>query len=106
MVYIKCRNSDPIFTMYVSQIPSLTYELTNLYYTELLRVLDLSICVGSSRREIVRERGREVEIPKVGRDGKYKSSCICPVYAISISTYLTYVSYHTLYVILRSATQM
>lgn len=44
MVYIKCRNSDPIFTryMYVLQIPSLTYEFTNFYYTELLRVLDLS----------------------------------------------------------------
>lgn len=30
MVYIKCRNSDPIFTRYLSQIPSLnlrTYEL-------------------------------------------------------------------------------
>lgn len=60
---IKCRNSDPIFTRYVSQIPSLTYELTKFYYTELLRVLDLSICVGSSRRE--GEREREVEIPKV-----------------------------------------
>lgn len=68
-LYIKCRNSDPIFTrdMYVLQIPSLTYELTNFYYTELLRVLDLSICIGSSRRAIGRERERERSRDTQGR---------------------------------------
>lgn len=94
---------------YVSQIPSLTYELMNFYYTELLRVLDLSICIGSSRREIGRDSGRERERER--RREREKNGNLL-VFAPSIQylylpTYLTYVrTYHTLCVILRYVTQM
>lgn len=83
-----------------------TYELMNFYYTELLRVLGLSICIGSSRRD--REGEREVEIPKVGRDRKNTNLLVFArsIQYLYLPTYLTYVSYLVRYITFRNATQM